>query len=343
MNFTVSQLAEQLRAEVIGDGAVELTGFEQAENAKAGDLTFADNVAYLATAEASQASAILTDVSVTFSHKTLLRVPNVRLAVACILPVFYPPERAAPGIHPTASIDASAHVDPSAHIGPYCVVGARARIGARTSLLGANHVGADCRIGEDSCLFPHVTLYARSQIGHRVSIHAGTVIGSDGYAYVLDQGQHRKVLQLGHVVIQDDVEIGANTAIDRGAFGATTIGQGTKIDNLVHIAHNVALGSHCLVLGQVGFAGSTSLGNYSVVASQSGISGHLKIGSQVIIGAKSGVMRDIPDGAKMLGIPATPDKQAKRQMIAVQQLPDVIRRLRDLEKQVAHREVAATI
>jgi UDP-3-O-[3-hydroxymyristoyl] glucosamine N-acyltransferase len=178
-------------------------------------------------------------------------------------------------------------------------------------------------------------IYARTQIGHRVSIHAGTVIGSDGYGYVFDQGQQRKVLQLGNVVIQDDVEIGANTAIDRGALGSTTIGQGTKIDNLVHVAHNVVMGRHCLIMGQVGFAGSTRLGDYVVIASQSGISGHLKLGNQVMIGAKSGVMRDIPDGEKVLGIPAAPDKQAKRQMIAVQQLPELIRRTRELEKQVA--------
>jgi UDP-3-O-[3-hydroxymyristoyl] glucosamine N-acyltransferase len=136
------------------------------------------------------------------------------------------------------------------------------------------------------------------------------------------------------VVIHDDVEIGANAAIDRGALGATVIGQGTKIDNLVHVAHNVTLGRHCLIMGQVGFAGSTRLGDYGVIASQSGIAGHLKLGHQVTVGAKSGVMRDIPDGGVVLGIPAAPDKQAKRQIIAVQHLPDLIRRLRELEKQV---------
>jgi UDP-3-O-[3-hydroxymyristoyl] glucosamine N-acyltransferase len=151
---------------------------------------------------------------------------------------------------------------------------------------------------------------------------------------VFDEGRHRKVLQVGHVVIHDDVEIGANAAIDRGALGATVIGQGTKIDNLVHVAHNVTLGRHCLIMGQVGFAGSTRLGDYGVIASQSGIAGHLKLGHQVTVGAKSGVMRDIPDGGVVLGIPAAPDKQAKRQIIAVQHLPDLIRRLRELEKQV---------
>jgi UDP-3-O-[3-hydroxymyristoyl] glucosamine N-acyltransferase len=201
--------------------------------------------------------------------------------------------------------------------------------------MGGNHIGRDCVIGEDSCLYPNVVIYPRSQIGHRVAIHAGTVIGSDGYGYVFDEGKHRKVLQVGNVIIHDDVEIGANAAIDRGALGSTVIGQGTKIDNLVHVAHNVVIGRNCLVMGQVGFAGSTKLGDYCVIASQSGIAGHLKLGHQATVGAKSGVMRDVPDKGTVLGIPAAPDKQAKRQFIAIQQLPDLIRRMRDLEKQVA--------
>src|SRR5205085_8187382 len=180
----------------------------------------------------------------------------------------------------------------------------------------------------------NVVLYRQTQLGQRVTIHAGHVIGSDGFGYVLDEGRHRKVLQLGNVIIHDDVEIGANTAIDRGTLGSTVIGAGTKIDNLVHIAHNVVIGRHCLIMGQVGFAGSTRLGDYVVVASQSGIADHLKLGNQAVVGAKSGVMRDVPDGVRVLGIPATPDRQAKRQMIAVQQLPDFIHRMRELENQV---------
>jgi UDP-3-O-[3-hydroxymyristoyl] glucosamine N-acyltransferase len=200
--------------------------------------------------------------------------------------------------------------------------------------MGGNYVGADCKIGDEVCLFPNVVLYRQTQVGHRVAIHAGSVIGSDGFGYVLDQGRHRKLLQLGNVVIHDDVEIGANAAIDRGALGSTVIGQGTKIDNLVHVAHNVMIGRHCLILGQVGLAGSTTLGDYVVVASQSGIADHLKLGNQAVVGAKSGVMRDVADGGRVLGIPAAPDRQAKRQMIALQQLPELLRRTRELEKQV---------
>jgi UDP-3-O-[3-hydroxymyristoyl] glucosamine N-acyltransferase len=334
MPFTVAQIAEQVRGEVIGDGSVVLTGFAAANQARSGDLTFAEKEEYFAAAEQSQASAILVAGDFKSAGKVLIRVKNPRIAVARLLPVFFPVDQYSPGVHPSAVIDSTAQVDPTAHIGPNCVIGARVRIGARTALLGGNHIGHDASIGDDSVLHPNVVIYYQCQVGNRVAIHAGTVIGSDGYGYVLDEGRHRKVLQIGNVVIQDDVEIGANTCIDRGALGSTVIGQGTKMDNLVHVAHNVKIGRHCIITGQVGFAGSTQMGDYCVVAAQSGIADHLKIGNQVTIGAKSGVMRDIEDGGKVLGTPAFPDKIAKRQIIASTQLPDIIRRMRDLEKQV---------
>jgi UDP-3-O-[3-hydroxymyristoyl] glucosamine N-acyltransferase len=334
MPFTASQIAERVRGEVLGDGSTCLTGLASADNARDGDLTFADREDYFAAAEQSAAAAILVSGGFNSTKKVVIRVANARIAVAKLLPIFFPPDQYPPGIDPGAKIDPSAQVDVTAHIGPHCVVGARVQIGPRSVLMGGNHVGRDSRLGEDVWLFPNVVLYARTVIGHRVVIHAGTVIGSDGYGYVFDEGRHRKVLQVGNVIINDDVEIGANSAIDRAALGSTEIGAGTKIDNLVHVAHNVVMGRHCLIMGQAGFAGSTRLGDYAVIASQSGIAGHLKLGHQSMVGAKSGVMRDVPDGGKVLGIPAMPDKQAKRQMIAVQQLPEMVRRLRDLEKQV---------
>lgn len=334
MTLTLSEIATQLRGEVSGDGSTPITGLASAGNARPGDLTFAEKESYLAAAEASQASGIIVSGALASSKKPVIRVRDPRVAVAWLLPIFFPPESRPNGIHPGAVIDPSAQIDSTAHIGPNCVVEAGARIGARTVLMGGNHVGRDCRIGEDVCLFPNVVIYARSVVGHRVAIHAGTVIGSDGYGYVFDEGRHRKVLQVGNVVIEDDVEIGANAAIDRGALGSTVVGQGTKIDNLVHVAHNVVMGKHCLIMGQCGFAGSTKLGDYCVVASQSGVAGHLSLGRQSTVGAKSGVMRDIPDGGTVLGIPALPDKQTKRQWIAAQQLPEMLRRMRELEKQV---------
>lgn len=335
MIITAAQIAEQLRGEVLGDGSVPLTGIAPSDCAQPGDLTFADKEAYFKAAEQSQATAILVSKEFSTSHKVLIRVGNPRIAIARLLPLFFPADKPTPGVHPTAIVADSAQVDPTAQIGPHSVISDRVRIGARCLLMGGNHIGRDSQIGDDCCLFPNVTVYPKTQIGNRVSIHAGTTIGSDGYGYVFDEGRHRKVLQVGRVVIHDDVEIGANSAIDRGALGDTVIGQGTKIDNLVHVAHNVTMGRHCLIMGQVGFAGSTQLGDYCVIASQSGIAGHLKLGKQATVGAKSGVMRDIPDGGTVLGVPAAPDKEAKRQMIAVSQLPELIRRTRELEKQLA--------
>lgn len=334
MTFTVAEIAKQLQGEVLGDGATQLTGFAPASVARNGDLTFAENEAFFAAAEQSQASAIIVAGAFVSEKKVLIRVANARVGLARALPIFFPTQQPPAGIHPSAVIDASALIDPTAHIGPGCKVGRGVQIGARSTLMGGNHIMPDARLGEDTCLFPNVVVYARTRIGSRVTIHAGTVIGSDGYGYVLDEGRHRKILQLGNVVIHDDVEIGANTAIDRGMLGSTVIGEGSKLDNLVHVAHNVVIGRHCIITGQVGFAGSTHLGDYVVIAAQSGISDHLKIGNQVTIGAKSGVMHNLPDGSKVLGYPAVPDRQAKRQLIAQQQLPELIRRMRELEKQV---------
>jgi len=339
MAFTASEIAERLQGEVLGDGSTELTGFSSADHARAGDLTFAEKESYFAAAEQSEATAILVSGDLASQSKVLIRVPNARVAVAKLLPLFFPADEEPHGIHPTAVMAPSAQVDPTAHIGPNCVIGANVKVGARSVLLGGNHVRKDCVLGEEVVLHPNVVLYPRTQIGDRVIIHASTVVGSDGYGYVFDQGRHLKMLQVGNVIIEDDVEIGANTAIDRGALGPTVIGQGSKIDNLVHVAHNVSIGRHNLVMGQCGFAGSTKLGDYCVIASQSGIAGHLKVGPQATVGAKSGVMRDIPAQGRVLGIPAQPDRQMKRQIIAMQQLPELLKRMREVEKELAELKV----
>lgn len=335
IGFTAAHLAELVRGEVIGNAEVMLTGIAAAEDAGAGELTFADTPAHFATAENGAASAILVSGTFASAGKALIRVASPRVAVARLLPLFYPPEEFVAGVDPTARVAGSATVHPTAHIGPFCVVGEGVRVGARSALMGGNHLLWETQVGEDVCLFPNVVLNARTVVGDRVRIHAGTVVGADGYGYVFDEGRHRKVLQVGHVILGDDVEIGANAAIDRGAFGATTIGAGTKIDNLVHVAHNVVMGKHCLIMGQVGFAGSTRLEDYVVIASQSGIAGHLTLGAQSVVGAKSGVMRDVPPRVTVWGFPAMADKQMKRQIIAAQQLPEMVKRMKALEKQVA--------
>jgi UDP-3-O-[3-hydroxymyristoyl] glucosamine N-acyltransferase len=334
MPFTAAEIANQLQGEVVGDASVVLTGLAPADQARAGQLTFGENEDYFGRADQSAASAILVAGACPATAKTLIRVPNARVAFAKVLALFFPAPQPPGGVHPTAAVAASAAIDPTAFIGPQCVVGERARIGPRTVLLGGNHVGDGCELGEDVRLFPNVVLYPRCQIGHRVRIHAGTVVGADGYGYVLDQGAHRKIPQIGNVIIHDDVEIGANVTIDRGALGSTVIGRGTKIDNLVQIGHNVVIGEHCIIVAQVGIAGSTQLGRYVTMAGQVGIAGHLKIGNQVTLGAQAGVMNDVPDGEKWLGAPARPDRQMKRIFIALERLPDLLHRVKDLEKQV---------
>jgi UDP-3-O-[3-hydroxymyristoyl] glucosamine N-acyltransferase len=331
-SYTAAEVARHLDGQVVGDATVTLTGFAPADRARPGDLTFAENATYFARAEASAAAAILVAGEYTAPTKTLIRVPSARVAFARVLPLFFPEPKFKPGVHPTAVVAPTAQVDASAHVGPHCIIGDAAQIGPRCVLQGQVWVGDQCRLGEDVVLFPNVTLYPGTQLGNRVRIHSGSVLGADGFGYVLDNGIHRKVPQMGCVVVQDDVEIGACVTVDRGALGPTTIGRGTKIDNLVQLGHNVSIGEHCLLVSQTGIAGSTKLGNYCTLAGQAGLSGHLKIGNHVTIAAQSGVMRDIPDGQKVLGAPALPDTEAKRLMIALQRLPDALRRLNELER-----------
>jgi UDP-3-O-[3-hydroxymyristoyl] glucosamine N-acyltransferase len=341
MPYTIADIAKLLGGEVLGEASLVLKGFAPADRAQPGDLTFAENENYFARAEQSSASAIIIDGPSPASRKTLIRVPNARVAFAKVLPLFFPEQALAAGIHPTAIVPASARVDPTAHIGPYCVLGEKVRIGPHTALQGLNFVGADCLLGEDVNLFPNVTLYPRTEVGNRVRIHSGSVVGSDGFGYVLDNGIHRKVPQIGSVIICDDVELGANVTVDRGALGPTIIGKGTKIDNLVQIAHNVTVGEHCIIVSQVGVSGSTKLGNYVILGGQVGLAGHLKIGNRVSVAAQSGVMHNIPDGETWIWTPAQPDRQAKRQMIALQQLPELIRRVKELERRLGLKAEAA--
>ena len=331
-SFTASEVAGIVGGTVVGDGSVVLTGFAPAGSARAGDLTFAENETFFDRAEQSAASAILVDGIEKPSAKTLIRVPQARIGFAKALDLFFPEPEFPGGIHASAVVAESAQVDPSAHIGPHCVVEERAKIGASVVLQSLVHVGADVAIGTGTRIFPNATIYERTQIGARVRIHAGAVIGSDGFGYVLDGATHRKIPQVGNVIIRDDVEIGAGVTIDRGALGATEIGKGAKIDNLVQIAHNVTIGEHAIVVAQAGIAGSSKIGHYSVLAGQVGVAGHLKIGNKVTIAAQSGVMHDIPDGVKWFGSPAQPDRQMKRQILALQQLPELLRRVAQLEK-----------
>ena len=336
MPFTAAEIARHVGGKVLGEASVQLKGMSLPDTARGGDLTFAENQDYFARAENSAASAILVDdlLGAKANTKVLISVANARAAFAKILALFFTAAKFDAGVHPTAVIAKTAKVDPSVHIGPWCVIGDRAHIGPRAVLQCGNYIGADSVLGEETNLFPNVVVYARSQIGKRVSIHSGTVIGSDGFGYVLDGGVHRKIPQIGNVIIHDDVEIGANVTVDCGALGSTVIGKGTKIDNLVQIGHNVAIGEHCIVISQVGIAGSNKIGNYVTLAGQAGIAGHLNIGDRVVVGAQSGVTSDIPAGEKWLGSPALPGQQTKRIWVGWQRLPELLQRVAELEREV---------
>ncbi len=335
MNYTASEIAERIEGEVVGDGNVELAGFAKADAAKPGDLTFAENEKFFRLAEQSQASAILATGEFTSKVKTVIRVKDARVAFARVLPLLFPEKQFDAGIHPSAVIAESAQVAESAHIGPNCVIGENAIIGDQTVLEANCIVGDDSALGQAVRLFPNVSVYSQCRIGDRVRIHSGSVVGSDGYGYVFDEDHHRKIPQLGGVVIGDDVEIGANVTIDRGALGNTEIGAGTKIDNLVQIGHNVVTGKHCLIVAQTGIGGSTQVGEFSTLAGQVGVIGHIKIGPKAIIASKSAVMSSLEGGKQYMGIPAIPDIQAKRQIVAVRQLPDLLKRVRELEQLLA--------
>ena len=332
MELTVEELAKLVQGTVVGDGSLLLKGVAPASSAAEGDLTFADNESYLGLASASSASAVLVSSRWVADGKTCIQVAEPRIAFARVLTIFFPEPACKPGIHSSAVVASTATVHPSAHIGPLCVIGEGAHIGKDAVLVGHINIGEDVVVGEGSRLFPNVTIYHRVRLGKRVRIHAGTVIGSDGFGYAFGGGRHHKIPQVGTVVVEDDVEIGANTAIDRGALEATVIGVGSKIDNLVQIAHNVVVGPHCVVVSQVGIAGSTKLGSYVTLAGQVGLAGHLTIGDKVVVAAQSGVMTNIPAGGKWLGAPAAPDRQMKRQMLAAQRLPDLLKRVARLER-----------
>jgi UDP-3-O-[3-hydroxymyristoyl] glucosamine N-acyltransferase len=343
MPITVDEIARLVGGEVTGDRSTQITGFSPADRSQAGDLTFAENESYLQRAESSAASAVIVEArGRSTSSKILIRVANVRAAYARVLPVFMPEKSFPAGIHPSAVVADSARIDPTAHVGPGCVVGENVVVGPGCVLEALDFVGDECRLGENVRMFPNVTLYHRTEVGNRVRIHAGTVIGSDGFGYVQENGSLIKVPQVGNVVIRDDVELGAGVTIDRGALGPTVIGEGTKVDNLVQIAHNVGIGTNCMIVAQTGIAGSTKMGDEVVLGGQSGISGHLRLGNRVTVSAQSGVMRNLRDGERVLGFPAVPDRQAKRQIIALQHLPDTLRRFQELEKRVADLEQGET-
>ncbi len=338
MKCTVASIAELVQGTVIGNDQLELTGISSLTEARPGDISFLANPAYAAFLSQTKASAVL----VTEPQDTdiiQIVVPNPDMSFALVVSTHGPQARPLrPGIDPTAHIGDETIIDESATIGPYAVITDGAHIGADTVIHAHAFIGSDVRIGDDCTIYPHVTVRERCELGHRVVVHSGVVIGSDGFGYASLEGVHHKIPQVGIVVIGDDVEIGANTTIDRARFGVTRIGTGTKIDNLVQIAHNAELGEHCIIVAQVGIAGSTTLGRHVTMAGQSGIAGHLSVGDEAVIAARCGVAKNIPSKATVMGFPAQDIRVHKKQEVAMRRLPRTNDLIKQLEQRVAQLE-----
>ena len=323
MRLTARQLAESLDGELHGNESVEIVGVAAAGDATEGSVTYAESPAHLQQALASLASVVLAGTDAPErppTGKTLILVKSPRAAFAKTVALFHPPDVPAPGIHATASVAAGAEIGDGVHVGACAVIKDGAKIGARSVIDAGVVVGAGTVVGEDCVLHPRVVLYPRITLGNRVIVHAGSVIGSDGFGYVQEQGRHVKVPQVGTVVVGDDVEIGANTTIDRATLGATRIGKGTKIDNLVQVAHNNVIGEHCVLAAQAGLAGSVTLGRYVLLGGQVGVGDHITIGERTMVGGQGGVIGDVPAGSVLWGTPAQPRREYLRQMAALKRL-----------------------
>jgi UDP-3-O-[3-hydroxymyristoyl] glucosamine N-acyltransferase len=328
--------------EIAGEGAATVvTGISDLRSAQPDQVSFLGNSKYEADAQASKAAAILVSPqdAPRFSF-TRIVVESPSKAFGKISALFAPPPvRDEPGVHPTAVVAPDAALGEGISVGPHVVILAGVRIGGRC-VIGANTViGEKATIGDDTRLYPLVMVRERSVIGARVIIHSGAVIGSDGFGYDFDakSGRHVKIAQTGHVQIDDDVEIGANTTIDRGRFGKTHIGEGVKIDNLVQIAHNVVIGAHSVIVSQTGISGSTSLGRYVTLAGQVGLAGHLNVGDRATITAQSGLNKDVPAGAVLAGHHALPIRESLKLEALTRKLPELVERLKALEKKLEKR------
>jgi UDP-3-O-[3-hydroxymyristoyl] glucosamine N-acyltransferase len=338
---TLSDLAARVGGEVHGDGEVAIDGVAPLEEAGPSHLSFFANRKYRAAFEATRAAAVAVEPDEPVpAGRTVLRVRNPYLAFARISTFFHPPPVARPEVAPEAVVHPGARVHPSAQVMPLATVAAGAEVGARTILHPGVHVGEGARVGEDCLLHPNVVVREGCVVGNRVILQPGCVIGSDGFGFAFDpegEGQgprHFKVPQSGIVVVEDDVEIGANACVDRATLGVTRVGRGTKIDNLVQIAHNVQVGPLSIIVAQVGVAGSTRLGAGVVLGGQVGIIGHLDIGDGVKLAAQSGVMSDIPAGETWSGYPARPQREWAKMVVTLDRLAEMRKELLALRREV---------
>jgi UDP-3-O-[3-hydroxymyristoyl] glucosamine N-acyltransferase len=320
-----------------GDPEQLVTGLAGIREAVPGDVSFVASPKYQPAVKTTRASVLIvaTDMDVAFEG-ALIRVDNPSEAFIRLAAQVAPPAVSyKAGAHPTAIIAPTAKLGKDVSVQPHAVIEDGVIIGDRTVIGAGSYIGHGSHLGADCLLYARVSLRERTIIGDRVILHCGVVLGADGFGFESTGGKHRKIPQVGHVEIGDDVEIGANTTIDRGRFGRTRVGQGTKIDNLVQIGHNCAIGDHCLICALVGIAGSTIIGNQVIIAGQVGVAGHLTIGDKSTVMAQAGVTKDVPAGTMMLGAPAMPHKEFKRVNAAIQRLPETLAKIHELEQQLA--------
>ena len=328
--FEIAQLVD---GELEGDRNLVITGVAGIKEAEKGDITFLANAKYLPFLTQTRASAVIASPGVDAGGLALVRTQNPSQAFTKIVSVFKPTPFEAPhGVHPTAVVGSNVDLGARVSVGAHAVIEDGARIGAGSVIGAGCSIGRGVVIGRQARLYAHVTVREDVHIGDRVIIHANTVIGSDGFGYETVDGKHLKIPQVGSVEIADDVEIGSCVCIDRGRFRNTRIGCGTKIDNLVQIAHNVVIGEHCLIVSQVGISGSTEVGDRAVIAGQAGLVGHITIGHDAVVGARSGVSKSVPPEAVVLGEPARPIHEQKKLFALIARLPELFKELSELKK-----------
>jgi UDP-3-O-[3-hydroxymyristoyl] glucosamine N-acyltransferase len=337
MNASLNEIAQLIEGTVVGDHATIISALSPIDDITPGSLVFAEGEANIKRAQASDAAAILVNIQTQVDKKPSIQVPKPFKAFIKLLNHFYPPQKAKLGIHPTALIADDVRIGDSVSIGPYVVIESGSVIGDGCVFKSHIHIGHNVQVGDHTTLHPQVTIYDNCQIGSHVIIHASTVIGSDGFGYTFVDGQHLKVPHVGKVIVEDHVEIGANTAIDRATMGATVIGQGTKVDNLVQVAHSVKLGKNNILCGFTGIAGSTVSGDNVIFAANVGVSDHVRIDSNVILGARTGVPpnKHLKEGEVYLGNPARIKDLAIKHELSVNRIPLLRKNIKTMSEHIA--------
>lgn len=335
MRFKLGEIARLVQGELVGSPDTVITGISGIKEAKEGDITFLANSKYASLMQATKASAIITSREPIETKKPLIKTENPSIAFTTVVGLIAPGTLKHPaGIHPTAVISPKAQLAKGVAVGAFTVVEDGATIGEGTVIYSGCYIGQEVKIGRDCLIYPHVSIRDRVELRNQIIVHSGAVIGSDGFGFAMVCGVQKKIPQIGTVLVEDDVEIGANVTIDRARFDKTVIGKGTKIDNLVQIAHNVITGENCIIIAQAGISGSTVLGEGVILAGQAGIVGHIHIGDKAIVAAQAGVTKSIPPKIKVSGYPAKPHNEAKRVNACLQRLPDMHKKIKELEEKI---------